>query len=55
MNPESSMSQPASSSHAARRLAELRRKNLRLALVLASIAAVFMAGFIAKIVLLPHA
>jgi hypothetical protein len=31
---------------------ELRRRNLRLAVILASVALVFMAGFVAKIVLL---
>lgn len=39
---------------AARRLEELRRKNLRLALVLVSIVATFLVGFVAKIVLLSH-
>jgi hypothetical protein len=33
---------------------ERRRKNLRLALILASIAAAFFIGFVAKFVLLPH-
>ena len=35
---------------------EMRRKNLRLGLILASVAAVFFVGFIARIVLLsqPH-
>jgi len=33
---------------------EQRRKNLRLALILASVAAVFFLGFIAKFVLLAH-
>lgn len=31
-----------------------KKSNLRLALILASIAAVFFAGFIAKMMLLPH-
>ncbi|HIV69720.1 MAG TPA: cytochrome oxidase small assembly protein [Candidatus Aquabacterium excrementipullorum] len=48
------MSQPASAS-ATRRIEALRSKNLRLALVLASIALTFFAGFIAKIVLFSHA
>ena len=47
------MSQAADTS-AARRLKELRRKNLRLALVLVSIVATFLVGFVAKIVLLSH-
>ena len=33
---------------------EQRRKNLRLALILASVAAVFFLGFIAKFVFLAH-
>lgn len=33
---------------------EQKKSNLRLALVLASIAAVFMAGFVAKMALLSH-
>ena len=45
------MTQPTPSS-ATRRVVELRRKNLRLALVLASIVATFLVGFVAKIVLL---
>lgn len=47
------MSQAADTS-AARRLEALRRKNLRLALVLVSIVATFLVGFVAKIVLLSH-
>jgi len=33
---------------------ELKKRNLRMALVLASIAATFMIGFMAKMVLLSH-
>ena len=32
----------------------VRRKNLRLALILASVAAVFFVGFLAKMVMLSH-
>jgi hypothetical protein len=39
---------------ATRRIEELRRKNLRLALVLVSIVATFLVGFVAKIVLFSH-
>ncbi|HET8870999.1 MAG TPA: cytochrome oxidase small assembly protein [Aquabacterium sp.] len=34
--------------------AEVKAKNLRLALILASVAAVFFLGFIAKMTLFPH-
>jgi hypothetical protein len=33
---------------------EQKKRNLRLALILASVAAVFFIGFIVKIALLPH-
>ena len=33
---------------------EQRKSNLRMALVLASIAATFLIGFVAKMLLLPH-
>jgi hypothetical protein len=50
------MNQPAktTANGAVQRAEALRRKNLRLALVLASIVATFLAGFVAKIVLLSH-
>jgi len=50
------MNQPAkaTANGAAQRVEALRRKNLRLALVLVSIVATFLVGFVAKIVLLSH-